>query len=77
MNLLTLRMLLISAGIAFAGNVNSIGPIHITGNAGFATCGCARLVGGVWVIGPWSISGAPGDGVLIENVTVPFQLLKT
>src|SRR5260370_7066910 len=71
-----LAMLLIAAGIAFAGNVNSIGPIHITGNAGFATCGCARLAGGVWVIGPWSISGAPGDGVLIENVTVPFQLLN-
>jgi hypothetical protein len=59
-----------------AGNVKSIGPIHINGNDGFAACGCASQVGGVWVIGPWSISGAPGDGVSIENVTVPFQLLN-
>ena len=58
------------------GNVNSIGPIHISEDGGFAACGCASLVGGVWVIGPWSISGAPGDGVLIENVTVLFQLLN-
>src|SRR5258708_10060248 len=69
-------MLLVFAGMAFAVGANSIGPIHIAANADFATCRCARLVGGVWVIGPWSISGAPGDGVLIENVTVPFQLLN-
>jgi len=71
-----LVVLLVCAGVGFGGNVNSIGPIHITADTGFATCGCARLVGGVWVIGPWSISGAPADGVLIENVTVPFQLLN-
>ena len=29
-----------------------------------------------WVIGPWSISGAPGDGVLIENATAPFRLVN-
>jgi hypothetical protein len=71
-----MAVLLVSAGVGFAGNVNSIGPIHIAGNADFATCGCAKLVSGVWVIGPWSISGAPADGVLIENVTAPFQLLN-
>src|SRR5215467_473222 len=71
-----LAILLVFTGTALAGNVNSIGPIHISEDADFATCGCARNVGGVWVIGPWSISGAPGDGVLIENVTVPFQLLN-
>jgi hypothetical protein len=67
MNLLTLRMLLISAGIAFAGNVNSIGPIHITGNAGFATCGCARLVGGdcnANCVNRWSsYSASPTSGL--------------
>ena len=69
-----LALLLVSTGISFAANVNSIGPIHIDGDAGFAACGCAALVGGVWTIGPWSISGAAGDGVLIENVTAPFLL---
>ena len=71
-----LAMLLVFTGTALAGNVNSIGPIHISEDADFATCGCASNVGGVWVIGPWSIAGAPSDGVLIENVTVPFQLVN-
>jgi hypothetical protein len=69
-------MLLVFTGTALAGNVKSIGPIHISGDTDFATCGCASNVGGVWVIGPWSIAGAPSDGVLIENVTAPFQLVN-
>jgi hypothetical protein len=70
-------LLAVSAGLSFAGNVNSTGPISINGNTGFADCGCASLsASGVWVIGPWSISGASGDGVLIENVSVPFQLVN-
>jgi hypothetical protein len=72
----SISMLVLAAGLAAAGNVNSIGPIHIASDGDFATCGCAKSVGGVWVIGPWQISGAPGDGVLIENVSAAFQLLN-
>ena len=64
------------AGSVLPSRASSIAPIHVGGNADFAACGCARQVDGVWVIGPWSISGAPGDGVLIENVTAPFRLVN-
>ena len=65
--------LLICSG-TYAGNVNSIAPIHISGDSGFPGCGCATLVGGTWVIVPRSITSSSGDGVFIENVTVPFVL---
>lgn len=71
---------LVGSGLALGGPVNSIAPISIHGNSdltppGSASgCRCATLASGVWVIGPWQISGAPGDGVYIENVTVPFLL---
>ena len=64
------------AGSASPSSASSIAPIHINGDTGFSACGCATQVDGVWVIGPWSISGAPGDGVLIENATAPFRLMN-
>jgi len=68
------------SGLVFGGNVNSIAPISIHGNSDLTPpgsssgCKCANLVGGVWVIGPWQISGAAADGVYIENVTAAFLL---
>ena len=51
-------------------------PFRSTATRAFAACRCATQVNGVCFIGPWSISGAPGDGVLIENVTAPFRLVN-
>ena len=77
---LALILSLILIGVVSAGNVNSIPPIKINGNAdltppGSASgCKCATLVNGTWIIGPWSISASPGDGVYVDSVTVPFVL---
>ena len=60
--------------------MNSIAPISIHGNGDLTPpgsangCKCANLASGVFVIGPWQISGAPSDGVRIENVTAAFML---
>jgi hypothetical protein len=73
-------LILIPVGIVSAGNVDSISPIKILRNADLTPpgsssgCRCATLVNGTWVIGPWSISGAPGDGVYVDGVTLPFVL---
>jgi hypothetical protein len=61
-------LVFVFACCASAANVNSIPPIHIDGNAQLAACGCATLQNGTWVIGPWSISSSPGDGVLISRM---------
>ncbi len=77
---LSLIFFLILIGVVSAGNVNSIPPIKINGNAdltppGSASgCKCATLVNGIWVIGPWSISASTGDGVYVQGVTLPFLL---
>ncbi|HEY3291753.1 MAG TPA: hypothetical protein VGK87_16590 [Anaerolineae bacterium] len=71
-----LAMLFLLTGLLLGTNTSTNSSIYISGNAGFAACGCASLVGNVWVIGPRLISGATGDGVYIENVTAPFQLVN-
>src|SRR5262249_13590455 len=77
---LALILSLILIGVVSAGNVNSIPPITIHGNADLTApgsasgCKCATLVNGTWVIGPWSISASTGDGVYVDSVTVPFLL---
>ncbi len=71
---------LVFIGAVTAGNVSSIAPIQIYGNADLTApgsasgCKCAKYVNGTWVIGPWSISSSAGDGVYVYGVSVPFVL---
>src|SRR6185295_17038850 len=65
---------------AVSSSVPTILPIRILGNEDLTApgstsgCKCATLENGTWVIGPWSISKAPWDGVYIDGVTAPFEL---
>ncbi len=59
---------------AVAGDVKTHAPIVIRSDADFTTCACVTSGSGTaaspFVIGPWSINNATGDGVLIDGTSL-------
>jgi parallel beta-helix repeat protein len=66
----------------YSGSVNAHAPIVITSDTDFATCACvvsgAGTLASPFIIGPWAINNAAGDGVLIDGtkVTQSFVLMN-
>jgi hypothetical protein len=69
-----------AVGAEVAGAASSHGPVTVIGNGGFAGCHCVTSGNGTpaspYVIGPYQIGSMTSSGyaVLVENVSVPFEI---